>query len=258
MTLSFVQHGHGAPIVVLHGGGLDHRHMVDAIEPVFARRAGFQRLYVDLPGHGLSDGSGMTSQDDVVDAVQAFCAKTVDRPFALIGESRGSLIARTLVARQPEQIAGVCLIVPGGDDVTSEKPEHQTLVSAPDVRRSLPPEAQGRFDRLVVQSESIAEKIVTTKLPAARLADNDTAARIKSRFAPTTPLEHAPYAGPSLILAGRQDAIAGFSDATQIQTAYPRSTFAIMDMAGHSLSWERPALFDALMQDWLDRLSAVL
>ena len=33
--LHSVECGGGPPILILHGGGLDHRHMVDALEPVF-------------------------------------------------------------------------------------------------------------------------------------------------------------------------------------------------------------------------------
>ena len=32
--LRFTEFGSGYPLLVLHGGKLDHRHMVDAIEPV--------------------------------------------------------------------------------------------------------------------------------------------------------------------------------------------------------------------------------
>lgn len=48
------ERGAGTPILVLHGGGLDHRHMLDALEPVFIQSSGWRRVYIDLPGHGLS------------------------------------------------------------------------------------------------------------------------------------------------------------------------------------------------------------
>ena len=49
--------GEGQPILVLHGGYLDHRHMIDALEPIFDHREGWKRVYIDIPdkaGHSLS------------------------------------------------------------------------------------------------------------------------------------------------------------------------------------------------------------
>ena len=51
--ISAHRRGSGRPLLVLHGGGLDHRHMVDAIEPVFEENSGWERFYIDLPGHGV-------------------------------------------------------------------------------------------------------------------------------------------------------------------------------------------------------------
>ena len=256
--LHSVEIGEGHPLLILHGGGLDHRHMRDALEPAFDDRPHFRRVYADLPGHGLSDGQGINSQDDVLSRLISFSEHTFDGPFAVIGESRGSLLARGLVAERPDLLSGVCLIAPGGDAPSSVKPAHETLVGAPDVRATLPLDAQQRFDRLVVQTRDIAQKIIDTKLPAAALADKAAAERIARNFDLTIRLESETFDRPSLIIAARQDAIAGYEDATAIQTHFPRSTFAILDTAGHSLSWERPALFKALLTDWLDRLSAGL
>jgi pimeloyl-ACP methyl ester carboxylesterase len=35
---------------------------------------------------------------------------------------------------------------------------------------------------------------------------------------------------------------------------FPRSTFAVLDAAGHYLEGERPGLLATLVQDWLDRV----
>ncbi|MDW3221459.1 MAG: hypothetical protein R8G34_00995 [Paracoccaceae bacterium] len=48
-------------------------------------------------------------------------------------------------------------------------------------------------------------------------------------------------------MARYHDMIEGFHQ-------YPRANFAVLDCAGHSLAWERPELFQALAQNWLQRL----
>ncbi len=67
----------------------------------------------------------------------------------------------------------------------------------------------------------------------------------------------APFAQPSLILAGRQDSTVGYRGAWSLIEEFPRATYAVIDMAGHHLGRiERPAVFQALVGDWLERMQA--
>jgi pimeloyl-ACP methyl ester carboxylesterase len=59
---------------------------------------------------------------------------------------------------------------------------------------------------------------------------------------------------PSLFLLGRQDSAVGYKDAWSIIEKYPRSTFAIVDKAGHSLQIENEKLFNSLVCEWLTRV----
>lgn len=88
--------GTGTPIVLLHGVTLDHRHMMDVMEPCFRGAGAWQRIYVDMPGHGLSPArDDIQSQDDLLNAVREFIdAKLPNEQFAVAGLSRGSYIAR--------------------------------------------------------------------------------------------------------------------------------------------------------------------
>ena len=52
IDVNYEQRGSGWPVLMLHGGYLDHRHMMDEMEPAFFDRAGWHRLYPDLPAHG--------------------------------------------------------------------------------------------------------------------------------------------------------------------------------------------------------------
>jgi len=63
---------------------------------------------------------------------------------------------------------------------------------------------------------------------------------------------------PALFLLGRQDSNVGYRDAWEIIENYPRATFAILDTAGHILQIEQEELFNALSNDWLDRVESFL
>jgi pimeloyl-ACP methyl ester carboxylesterase len=64
-----------------------------------------------------------------------------------------------------------------------------------------------------------------------------------------------PFEGPSLVLAGRQDAWCGYLDAADLAESLPRATIAVLDRAGHALAGERPVIFRALVADWVERMA---
>jgi pimeloyl-ACP methyl ester carboxylesterase len=47
--------GTGKPVLMIHGYYPDHRLMAGCMEPVFSARAGYKRIYFDLPGMGISE-----------------------------------------------------------------------------------------------------------------------------------------------------------------------------------------------------------
>lgn len=251
--------GSGRPVVILHGGGLDHRHMMDALEPVFASTQGWRRLFVDLPGHGRSPADeSISSQDDVLASVIAHCdALLSGEQFAVIGESRGSYLAQGIASRCPDRLLGLMLVCAGSmsQDGRHRLPEHRTLVSLETPMGDLPEALRARVARLVAQTPEIVEKILQTKLPAAELADRAMAERIAGHFTFSfDPMSGPPFDKPVLILNGRQDAITGYAEMTEALDHYPRATFAVLDRAGHSLSWEQPEVFAALTHEWLRRM----
>lgn len=260
-NLNFVEFGSGFPLLVLHGGKLDHRHMVNAVEPSFAGLDGWRRVYLDLPGCGQSIGfEDVKSQDDVASCILDFAQSISDRDgIAVIGESRGSYIAQGLAYSDPELIAGLCLIVPGGfpTDPPPPKPEARPIVARPDLLQGQPSSVAGRAERLVIQTPEIIEKIRETKVPAAALHDEDLEARVTEKFLLSyhDEMMASRFGKPSLILSGRQDSISGYVDTMAMLECYPRATYGLLDTAGHSLSWERPALFKTMLRDWLNRLA---
>lgn len=258
------ERGSGTPILIMHGGGLDHRHMVDALEPVFDRTSGWHRIYIDLPGHGLSRAAeSVCSQDHVLAMISTFIDVVLDgTPCAVIGESRGSYHAMGLAHTRPDDLLGMMLIVAGGmsSEAVDRLPAHRVLVSAPEeTAANATPEARARFARLVDQRPDILEKIERTKVPATELADTALAQRISENFKFGFDLSkpRKPFDRPCLLLNGRQDALAGYRDMMDAIDLYPRATLTVLDCAGHSLAWEQPEIFAALTLEWLDRVKGL-
>ena len=259
--LHHVIEGDGRPVLILHGSTLDHRHMMESLEPVFEQLDGWKRIYVDMPGHGLSPPQdNINTQDDLLDAVIGFVEEVLPgQRIAVAGESRGSYIAHGMVHLNPKPICGVALIVPGGSPTADPNrlPSHEVLVLDPSIYDDMPEDEKSRFDNFyVVQRRDALEKARRSKYPARELWDAEQASRINNAFDFSFHAngEVTEFDGPSLIVAGRQDSMSGHMDAVDLLPQFTRATLAVLDTAGHGLAWERPDAFNALFQDWLDRV----
>ncbi|ROT32189.1 alpha/beta fold hydrolase [Micromonospora sp. HM5-17] len=263
VTLHVVEEGSGVPVLALHGWTPDHRLMRGCLEPVFARRPGYRRIYPDLPGMGRSPApESIASSDDVLDAVQDLVDEAIgDAPFLLVGESYGGYLARGLARARPEQVLGLALICPIGTAVEHaerNRPELQVLRPDPALVASLDPRLAAEYTEIaVVQSPETLRRFRDEIMVGLDLADGAALARIRRRWRLGTDPESGPaYERPTLILTGRQDSSVGYVDQFALLPHYPRASFAVLDVAGHNLQIEQPALFDALLGEWLDRVAA--
>src|SRR5690242_16781814 len=114
ISLFYVTHGSGRPIVMLPGRPSDHHIMARFMEPLFAQRQGWLRIYPDLPGTGRTPAmGGPASHDRVLDAVLAFIDAVIPgQRFVVAGLSYGGYLARGVVHRRAASIDGVMLCVP--------------------------------------------------------------------------------------------------------------------------------------------------
>src|SRR5688572_15497191 len=126
IPVHFAEHGAGTPVLALHGVGVDHREMAASLEPAFAGRAGYRRIYPDLPGMGRTPApETVASSDDVVEVLLGFVDAVVeDQAFLVAGHSYGGYLARAIANRRPGQVAGLALLcTTGGRTRDDELPE---------------------------------------------------------------------------------------------------------------------------------------
>ncbi len=113
MRLAKETRGVGRPIVCLPWFSLDRSVMAAALEPALAGLAGWQRIYVDLPGCGQSP-PGPANSDGAVEVLADFLDREIGsaRPL-LAGCSYGGYLAAALARRHPHRIAGLLLVCHG-------------------------------------------------------------------------------------------------------------------------------------------------
>jgi pimeloyl-ACP methyl ester carboxylesterase len=250
VPVHYVEQGEGSPLLALHGAGVDHREVMACLEPVFDALTGHRRIYVDLPGMGLTPApETISSADDVLDVLLEFIEGVIgDQPLLVAGHSAGGYYAQAIADRRPEQVVGLALLCPlfaGVHDV----PDHDVVVGSGDI-------GSDEFrDYFTVQTALTLDRYERYVEPAARLADQSALARIGARWElSSSPQDEAPCRRPALLVTGRQDSTVGYARAWELLEKYPRATFAVLDAAGHALPHEQPELLRALVTEWLDRV----
>jgi pimeloyl-ACP methyl ester carboxylesterase len=247
----FVERGAGVPVLAIHGWTPDHRLMLGCLEPVFAVRNGYRRLYPDLPAMGKSPAGDVASSDDILAALEDFVDIEIgDEPFLLIGQSFGGYLARAMTHRRPDQVRGLALICPVSAYLGAPAP----TLPAFEVRRSDGADVAEQFGGLVVRTAETARRFAEEILPGQQIADGAAMARIWQRWELSAGPESGRYEQPALFLTGRQDDLTGYEDVYALLPHYPYVSLAVLDTAGHNLQIEQPELFNALMGEWLNRV----
>lgn len=261
IPIDLLREGEGLPLLAVHGWSADHRYLRADLEESFRRRPGWQRVYFDLPGHGATpapDWLGTQAQmlaivRDVADA--AFGS----RPFAVVGNSYGGYLALGLVRTVPARLLGAALLVPDLPNDRNERdaPAPVTLEEDRSLFTDLVEDEQWIPAALVVHEQRMLDEIRAHDMPGYRVCDRVFLERLNAAYVHTGEAADGgvAFAQPSLVVSGLQDATVGWRAQQLLQPEFPRGTFARLDLAGHHIGRiERPALFTALMVDWLERM----
>ena len=262
ITFAYEDVGSGTPVLMLHGWALDHRHMQSSLEPVFAQRPDWRRLYPDLPGMGRTRAADwIETHDQMLELVIEFIERVIPgQRFAVAGTSYGGWLARGLVHERAAQIDGALLCVPvvAGDARDRILPQHRVRREDASYLEALVPGEEGSREMIVAQGVDVLESWREAIFPAVEIADHDFLERLGGNYAfsfDPDDLEQ-PFAAPALIVTGRFDHICGYQEAFGLLDRYPNATYAALDWAGHSLPNERKELYYALVSDWLERVEA--
>jgi pimeloyl-ACP methyl ester carboxylesterase len=257
--------GEGTPLVLIHGWSADHHYMAADLEPVFESHPRWQRIYLDLPGHGMTPAPDwLSTQTQMVEIVQAFVATVVpDGHFAVAGSSYGGYLALALLRTIPHRLYGVALLIPDIPlpDGSRDAPPAVTLLPDDSVFSDLKPSEEWIPTSLVEHERRMLEAIRADDIPAYEVADYTFLERLERHYLHTgaAAAPGRPFPGPSLILTGRQDATVGYRSAFGLLDELPRATYAVIDLAGHHLGRvERPGVFRPLVDDWLDRMERAM
>ncbi len=258
ISLNFEVIGAGRPMLMLHGWPLDMHAMKGAMEPIFADRPGWKRIYLDLPGMGGSDAPDwLKTEDQVLDVLVEFIETIIPgERFCIAGLSYGGLLAQGLVYRLAGRIDGVLFLVPAMASLDREKfPSHVVLHAEPLDFSGLDEDQAKSFKGMaVVQTQAHLEGWKESIFPGVAAANFAFLDKLQVAYSFDVEKLPQPFSAPALFLLGRQDTTVGYRDAWRIIENYPHASFVVLDRAGHCLQMEQPRLYAALVHEWLDRV----
>jgi pimeloyl-ACP methyl ester carboxylesterase len=256
VTIHYEEFGKGRPLFGLHGWGLDHKYEVWTMEPHFANREGWRRIYLDLPGMGQTKAADwIRNQDQVLEIVLEFIeAMAPGERLVVEGHSYGAYLCRGILMQKGDQVGGAFLNAPpvpwGGRD---NLPEQFVVREDPDFLDALRPDEEDLRALFVSQS---LEALNDFRSIAPAGSDTEFLARLDESgpFSFEADLPGQTFAGPALIIAGKQDSWVGYDNAFALVANFARATYAVLDGAGHAVAMERKSIHRALVGDWLDRV----
>jgi pimeloyl-ACP methyl ester carboxylesterase len=235
-------------ILFVHGAANDHG--VWALQSRYFAHHGRNVLAVDLPGHGRSGGSPLTSVPAIADWVIAVLDALRIREAAVAGHSMGSLAALDAAGRHAQRITRLALFAPAVPMRVAE-----ALLDA--ARR----DDHAAFEMINGWSFSSADQLGGNPLPGVWMTGNGMRLMERSRpgalhadlLACHTYADGLAAAAnvpcPTLVVLGERDQMAPPRNAASMIAALgDKRTLTIAD-CGHSLMVEAPdAVLDALRE----------
>lgn len=226
-------------VVFLHGAGFDH-----SVWALLARSFayhGFAVLAPDLPGHGRSAGSPLSSIAAMADWTAALIDAAGANTARLVGHSMGSLVALETAARHPQKVSGLGLIA-----AAAAMPVSANLLAAAKAGD------HAAIDMVSIWGYGHRATLGGSPLPGLwmlgdgeRLLERDRDGVLFNDLAACNDYRDGPAAAakvtaPCILILGSRDLMTPAKNGRALGAAIASSRLALIEGAGHMLMSERP------------------
>jgi proline iminopeptidase len=255
--LHAIDHGEGDPIFVLHGGpGLEADYFLPFLDELEAQA---RLIYIDQPGHGLSERTPFNlkyTMQGAVDAVEGLREAMGLETITLLGHSYGGFISQLYAAQYPERVARLILVDTAPSwDWTFEAIANIARYGTADQRNL--PRGLSEDERLRImfplyfspQDQALADVFLDRVIlsPGPWIDLPKTAA---FRFFDMSE-ELANITAPALILVGEDDLITTPNQARKLADLLPNARMHVFSNTGHNPFVEETADFNRIIGEFL-------
>ncbi len=236
--------------VFIHGAQNDHS--VWILQTRYFAHHGFGVLAVDLPGHGRSKGTALTSVEAMADWLLALLDAAGVQQATLIGHSMGSLIALETVSKAPARISKLALVGTAYPMKVSDalldasKNDEQSAIGMVNIWSHTTiahkPSCPGPGFYVMNCSQRLMQRI--SRLNPTQVFHTD--------FSACNAYAHGETAAqlatcPTLFLLGKRDMMTPPEATATLTKAIPHSKMVQLENCGHALMAEQPdAVLEAL------------
>lgn len=235
--------GKAVPLLFVHGNGANSTQWRDVLAH---ERASRRAVAFDLRGMGISDpaADGNYSVDAMADDVDAVADALGLARFVLIGHSYGSHVVAAYAARHPEKVAAVVHVDGGGNVRISDEVAEKFLTA---MRHDKDAVVAKWFAPILANARPSTRRAVLASVHATRI-DAFAGALDGLRYVDLTALVAA-YDGPRLCIFAR-----GLEGPNSLHVQFPKIPSRGIDGVSHWLMMDKPAEFEAVLDEFLARL----
>ncbi|OLP03938.1 2-hydroxy-6-ketonona-2,4-dienedioic acid hydrolase [Mycolicibacterium porcinum] len=266
-SIFYAEAGAGPVVVMLHGGGPGASGVSNYGRNIDALAEHFRVIVPDMPGYGRST-KGIDKADPfgfLADMIRGLLDELGIETAHLIGNSYGGAAALRLALDTPHRVGKLVLMGPGGIGTTRALPTAglNSLLSyyagAGPSREKL-----GTFIRnyLVYDGNSVPDELIDLRYrasidpevvadPPLTRPSGPKALRTLWRMDLTRDSRLKNLQTPTLILWGRDDKVNRPSGGPMLLNAMPNAELVMTSHTGHWMQWERSALFNELVTEFL-------
>jgi 4,5:9,10-diseco-3-hydroxy-5,9,17-trioxoandrosta-1(10),2-diene-4-oate hydrolase len=246
--------GRGSPVVFLHGSGPGASGFSNfkGNYPYFVEH-GFRAILPDTLGFGYSSKPDTDYEFDfVLGALKRFFRELGIAKCAVVGNSHGGALAIQLAIDEPELVARLVLMAPGGLELRERYMEMKGIRSM--FKAVLAPEGVTRdsirkvFALQLFDAGSITDAIVEERL---QIAEKQPKRVLTSLGVPYLAPRLAEIECPVLGFWGNEDQFCPVSGAAILSDHCKRSRVLRISQCGHWVMVEHAALFNRMCVDFL-------
>lgn len=253
--IRYLEAGHGAPVIFLHGLGASMYAWRKNLPPVAA--AGFRVIAFDNRGFGFSDKPAGPYDNEAYARLLIALMDSLHLPEAvLVGHSMGGAVAAEVAIEYPSRVRGLVLI--GSAGLGARESVVFRVARWPLVGPVL----------LALRGRGLTARILrSTYADPSKVTEAD----VDQYYAPVAEPEYGRalrgvlrqfrldalagrldrVAAPTLLLWGEEDRIVPLAFGRALATGIPRSSFLTVRRAGHSVQEEAPGEVNELLIKFL-------
>jgi 3-oxoadipate enol-lactonase len=245
-SLYYEVHGDGPVLVLAHGAGGNRLSWWQQV-PVFARR--HRVIVFDHRGFGRSRADDFDPREFAADLEAILAAANAER-VSLVCQSMGGWTGLPFALRHPARVR--CLVLactPGGyvDDAV--------LAAVAGVQQRI---AEAGIDHTPALGRSCVRRrpdlrYLYDQIGALNEVGFAAAARLFDRESRVAPAQAAKLTTPTLLLTGSEDLLFPPAMMHAVAKALPGASIQEVEGAGHSIYFEQPERFNAIVIDFLAR-----